>query len=134
MLRITAKHADLWNTAWFGEVAASADRRAELDAACAATGRDPATIGVTVGVNVAWPFPGVELPDPIDPAKTLTGTPAEVAAAFRAYEEAGVAHIICAGLAGSNHAYAAHVLDHLAEALAVYRASSPVDRVVPTPS
>lgn len=118
MLRVTAEHADLWNTAWFGEVAASDGRRAELTAACSAVGRGPATLGV----NVAWPFPGVELSDPIDPAKTLTGSPEQVATAFHAYKDAGVAHLICAGLADSTHAYAAHGL-HLAEALAVYRAS-----------
>ncbi len=126
MLKITAEHADLWNTAWFGDVSASANRRAEMTAACEAVGRDPATLGITVGVNVAWPFPGIDLPDPIDPAKTLTGSPAEVAAALRAYEEAGVAHIICGGLAGSRFDYAAHVIDRLGEALAVYRATSSV--------
>ncbi len=33
MLRLTAEHADLWNTAWFGPVEASAASRAEFDAA-----------------------------------------------------------------------------------------------------
>jgi probable F420-dependent oxidoreductase len=51
MLRLTARHADAWNTAWYG----SPDDRlrgrlAALDAALAAEGRDPATLRRTVGV------------------------------------------------------------------------------------
>ena len=44
MLELTARHADAWNLAWFGlpdeRLAGSA---AELMAACARVGRDPAT-------------------------------------------------------------------------------------------
>jgi alkanesulfonate monooxygenase SsuD/methylene tetrahydromethanopterin reductase-like flavin-dependent oxidoreductase (luciferase family) len=53
MLELTARHADAWNLAWFGlpdERLATA--RADLAAACAAVGRDPATLDITVGVNV----------------------------------------------------------------------------------
>jgi alkanesulfonate monooxygenase SsuD/methylene tetrahydromethanopterin reductase-like flavin-dependent oxidoreductase (luciferase family) len=56
MLELTARHADAWNLAWFG---APDDRwrgaRADLDAACAAAGRDPASLERTVGVNVVYP-------------------------------------------------------------------------------
>jgi len=56
MLEITAKHADAWNTAWFG---APDDRLAERLAALAATlkanGRDLETIRRTVGVWVEDP-------------------------------------------------------------------------------
>lgn len=53
MLRLTARHADAWNMAWFGLPTERADERlAGLRAACEAEGRDPSTIEVTVGVTV----------------------------------------------------------------------------------
>ena len=56
MLELTARHADAWNLAWFGH---PDDRlttgRADLLAACAAVGRDPATLEQTVGVEVRYP-------------------------------------------------------------------------------
>lgn len=122
MLRLTAKYADAWNTAWFGPVAGIAQPRAGLEAACAEMGRDPASIDITVGVNVAYPRPGIAEDEPIDPEKALTGTAEEVAAALRAYRDAGVAHVICGALAESTYEYASHVLTHLAEAVKVYHA------------
>ena len=53
MLRLTAEHADLWQTAWFGMPDDRyRGRHDDLLAACAATGRDPATLGITVGVDI----------------------------------------------------------------------------------
>jgi alkanesulfonate monooxygenase SsuD/methylene tetrahydromethanopterin reductase-like flavin-dependent oxidoreductase (luciferase family) len=56
MLRLTAQWSDAWNMAWFGSVE---DRlRAslrDLEAACDAVGRDPATMRRTVGVRVHEP-------------------------------------------------------------------------------
>jgi probable F420-dependent oxidoreductase len=53
MLRLTAEHADLWQTAWFGlPDQRYRDRRRDIVAACAAAGRDPATLGITVGVEI----------------------------------------------------------------------------------
>ena len=122
MLDLTVAHADLWNTAWFGPVEASAASRAEFDAACAAAGRDPATLGVTVGVNVASPDAD---PDPeADPNRVLAGSPEEIAAGLRAYADAGVAHVICGALSDASADYAAAVLDHVAAALPIYRAAS----------
>ncbi len=122
MLRLTAEHADLWNTAWFGSVEGSVASRAEFDAACAAAGRDPATLGVTVGVNVV--SPDAE-PDPeADPNRALAGTPEEIAAGLRAYADAGVAHVICGALSDASVDYAAAVLDHVAAALTIYRAAA----------
>jgi alkanesulfonate monooxygenase SsuD/methylene tetrahydromethanopterin reductase-like flavin-dependent oxidoreductase (luciferase family) len=60
----------------------------------AAAGRDPATLDITVGVNLVLP----ELsPAPLDvPANAITGTPERLADELRAYEEAGAAHVILA--------------------------------------
>jgi len=56
MLRLAATHADAWNTAWFGAPDERlAARRADLETACEAVGRDPATIAVTVGIVVRYP-------------------------------------------------------------------------------
>lgn len=53
VLRLTARWADAWNTAWFGlPDERFTQRRADLHAACDAEGRDPATLEVTVGVSV----------------------------------------------------------------------------------
>jgi alkanesulfonate monooxygenase SsuD/methylene tetrahydromethanopterin reductase-like flavin-dependent oxidoreductase (luciferase family) len=53
MLRLTARYADAWNTAWFGLPDELLYRRlAELDAALEAEGRDPATLRRTVGMEV----------------------------------------------------------------------------------
>ncbi len=59
MLGLTATWADAWNTAWFGRVDDRLRTRlADLDAACAAAGRDPATIRRTVGIRLHPPGEG----------------------------------------------------------------------------
>ncbi len=98
MLRLTAKHADLWNTAWLGQPDLLAERQRGLEAACADMGRDPATLAVTVGVSVAFPdlLPEEEAsPEAPDPAKVLRGSIEEIATGLRAYADQGVAHVIC---------------------------------------
>jgi alkanesulfonate monooxygenase SsuD/methylene tetrahydromethanopterin reductase-like flavin-dependent oxidoreductase (luciferase family) len=64
MLRLTARYADAWNTAWFGLPDDLLHRRlAELNAALEAEGRDPATLRRTVGMEV-WD------PDTTGPGRT----------------------------------------------------------------
>ena len=94
MLRLVVEHADAWNAAWFGDVSETAPRVAPLREALAAAGRDPATLEITMGVNVVFP----ELAESGDelPAKALRGTPAEVASGLRGYAAAGVSHVIAA--------------------------------------
>lgn len=122
MLQLTARYADAWNTAWFGPVAGITDPRADLERACAEVGRDPATIDVTVGVHVYYPQEGETPSRPIDPNDTLTGTPEDVAAGLRAYEKAGVSHVICGALAHSTYEHGSFALTQLSDALRVYRA------------
>src|SRR6185437_16037287 len=53
MLRLTATWADAWNTAWFGRVDDRLRTRlGDLDEACAAVGRDPASIRRTIGIRL----------------------------------------------------------------------------------
>ncbi len=122
MLRLTAKYADAWNTAWYGPVEDIADRRAELERACAEVGRNPATVAVTVGVHVFYRTPGMPPTREVDPDSTLTGTADDVAAGLRAYADAGVAHVICGALADSSHVYASYVITQLSDALKAYHA------------
>jgi alkanesulfonate monooxygenase SsuD/methylene tetrahydromethanopterin reductase-like flavin-dependent oxidoreductase (luciferase family) len=56
MLRLTARYADAWNSAWFGLPDELLSRRlAELQAALEAAGRDPATPRRTVGMESMIP-------------------------------------------------------------------------------
>ena len=127
MLELTARHADAWNLAWFGEPDDRlAGGRADLAAACAAVGRDPATLAITVGVTVRFQDL-IEVPPPAGstPDKAMTGTAAEVAAGLRAHEALGADHLIVALEPTTPVA-----VDRLAEAVRIARATP----VVPTPA
>lgn len=93
MLELTARHADAWNTAWYGRPDERlAERRADLRSACERVGRDPGTITQTVGVTVSYPvrtWPGFE---PSTPA--LSGAPDEIADGLEAHAAAGADHLI----------------------------------------
>ena len=72
-LGLTARHADAWQTAWFGlPDARFAGRQDRLLAVCGAEGRDPGTLDVTVGVEVRGPN---EAPGglPLDPSAIADG-------------------------------------------------------------
>jgi alkanesulfonate monooxygenase SsuD/methylene tetrahydromethanopterin reductase-like flavin-dependent oxidoreductase (luciferase family) len=118
MLKLTARYADSWNTAWLGLPTKLPERRAALEAACAEEGRDPSTLAVTVGVSVYYAAPGQPLEKVPEPDKALFGSVEDVAAGLRAYAEQGVAHVIC-GLEPTTP----ESLAWLAEALQIYRAS-----------
>jgi len=116
MLRLTAKYADAWNTAWIGLPTLLPERVAKLEAACVEVGRDPKSIDITVGVTVAYPDLG-DVPENVnDTNYYLTGTAEEIAAGFRAHEAAGVAHLICV-----TNPFTAPALERLAESYQIYR-------------
>jgi alkanesulfonate monooxygenase len=50
LLRLAAEHADGWNTCWVWTTDAYRERLRVLDDACAAVGRDPATMWRTLGL------------------------------------------------------------------------------------
>jgi probable F420-dependent oxidoreductase len=92
MLRLTAVHADAWNTAWFGVPDDRlAQRLAGMRAACADVGRDPASLEVTVGVTVKAEA-GEEWSRPGAPA-ALLAEPDVVADGLHAYAALGVGHV-----------------------------------------
>jgi len=94
MLRLVVEHADAWNAAWFGDVSESEPRVAPLRDALGASGRDPATLEITMGVNVV--FPDLASDGDEIPARALSGTAADVARGLRGYADAGVGHVIAA--------------------------------------
>jgi probable F420-dependent oxidoreductase len=111
MLELTARHADAWNTAWFGEPDERMARdRAGLEDACRRAGRDPAAVQVTVGVSVSYGGRPAATP-------RLSGAPADVAGGLAAHARAGVDHLIAA-LEPST----ASTLAQFAEAVTAFRA------------
>jgi FMNH2-dependent dimethyl sulfone monooxygenase len=85
MLRLTAQHADAWQTAWFGlPDERYRGRFRDLLAACASVGRDPATLELTVGVDVAEDATG---------PGSLPIDAAAIATALRAWQAEGVDHV-----------------------------------------
>jgi alkanesulfonate monooxygenase SsuD/methylene tetrahydromethanopterin reductase-like flavin-dependent oxidoreductase (luciferase family) len=91
MLRLTTQYADLWNgflcygRNWPDVLPPIRDA---IDAACVQHGRDPATLGRTVGVRVA--LLGEKVTGGVEP---LEGTPEQIADAFREYARCGVSHV-----------------------------------------
>jgi alkanesulfonate monooxygenase SsuD/methylene tetrahydromethanopterin reductase-like flavin-dependent oxidoreductase (luciferase family) len=76
MLRLTARYADAWNTAWYGYPDKRLQQRlADMDSALGAEGRDPATLRRTIGMDA-------EL------------APDELAGAIDAYDRLGIDDLI----------------------------------------
>ena len=118
MLSLVVRHADAWNTAWLGPAAQLPPRLTALRAALDAAGRDPASLEITVGLNVVLPeFADAEHPALPITDSTLTGSPAALADALHAYTEMGVGHLQVALEPTTPPA-----IHHLGEALALLRA------------
>jgi alkanesulfonate monooxygenase SsuD/methylene tetrahydromethanopterin reductase-like flavin-dependent oxidoreductase (luciferase family) len=84
MLRLVARWADAWNTAWY---ARPDDRfaglRDALHAACDAEGRDPAAVAVTVGMLIGAGD------------KRVPAEPEAIADGLGAWRDQGVSELIC---------------------------------------
>jgi len=106
ILRLTARYAEAWNTAWFaGPDDLLRERVAALEAALEEEGRDPSTLRRTVGMYVADP---AVAPDESD---AFRGSVAELAETLKRFGELGFADVI-AVLEPMNE----QSLDRLAEA------------------
>jgi len=84
MLGLVARWADAWNCAWYGVPDEKFSAiRGKLHAACAAEGRDPSTVAVTVGVVIG------------DGERRVPRDRDAIAEALAAWQAQGVAHVIC---------------------------------------
>ena len=93
MLRLTARHADAWNTAWYGAPDEQLrEALATFDAAIAAEGRDRADLTLTVGMTVHDPEKSAPDDDEEDPS--FSGSVDELAHAIDAYAALGIGHLI----------------------------------------
>jgi alkanesulfonate monooxygenase SsuD/methylene tetrahydromethanopterin reductase-like flavin-dependent oxidoreductase (luciferase family) len=92
MLRLTARYADAWNTAWYGHADDRVRQRlGELATALDVEQRDPLSLRKTVGVFVVDP----EVADAEDlDDDCLSGTVDELARALDAYDELGFDDVI----------------------------------------
>lgn len=120
MLRLAARYADGWNggyVAWPGDLA---PLRAALADSCSKLGRDPATLGVTAELKVA--YPDLAPPPPLFGGRYATGSAEEVAAILRSFGEAGYAHLMCAC---SPHT--PEGVERLAAAVRLYQAGQGLD-------
>jgi probable F420-dependent oxidoreductase len=87
MLRLTARWADAFITAWHTDPGELEAPFAALDAACQELGRDPASIGRTVGTFVSF--------EESAPNKALRGSPEQIANGLRALHGAGATDVVC---------------------------------------
>ncbi|MEA2582913.1 MAG: hypothetical protein QOF33_998 [Thermomicrobiales bacterium] len=91
MLRLLATYGDIWNVWARTTTAEIAADRAKVDAACAAIGRDPATLGRTLCLHI-------DLPDcvgrPSEPLPALSiASPEHLAETLRAFAAEGIDHV-----------------------------------------
>ena len=98
MLRLTAEYADAWNADWYVRPDEVPPVRAEVDAACAAVGREPATLERTLAVMIdapGWqPRPGADWPtDMRADAPPASGSPEELAELLRGFAAQGITHV-----------------------------------------
>jgi alkanesulfonate monooxygenase SsuD/methylene tetrahydromethanopterin reductase-like flavin-dependent oxidoreductase (luciferase family) len=110
MLRLVARHADAWNTAWFGRPDDRLRRRlSDLEEALAAEGRETTTLRRTAGIDVQGPDAAASGgPDDVP----FRGSLSELAEALDEYAELGFDDVIV-GLEPRSE----RSLDRLAEAV-----------------
>jgi alkanesulfonate monooxygenase SsuD/methylene tetrahydromethanopterin reductase-like flavin-dependent oxidoreductase (luciferase family) len=90
MLGLLAKYGDIWNAWGLNAPAEVGPDREKVDVVLAANGRDPSTVERTVVVLLDMPGAAGR---PRESGVFLTGTPEEVADAFRGYAREGISHI-----------------------------------------
>ncbi|MER3437640.1 MAG: hypothetical protein C4346_08655 [Chloroflexota bacterium] len=72
MLRLTAKYADFWNQDRKNDLEEVKQLQARVDAVCREVGRDPATLGRVIGIQIDLPDPGRRRsPSPVHPRSLL---------------------------------------------------------------
>ena len=93
MLRLMARHADAWNTAWYGAPDEQLrEALATFDATMAAEERDRTDVALTVGMTVH--DPALSRPDDDEEDPSFSGSVDELAQAIDAYAALGIDHLI----------------------------------------
>jgi alkanesulfonate monooxygenase SsuD/methylene tetrahydromethanopterin reductase-like flavin-dependent oxidoreductase (luciferase family) len=93
MLRVVARWADAFNTSWHTDPNALEGPFAALDMACQQLGRDPSTLGRTIGTFVA--LDEHESTTGRVAREGLRGTPEQIAGRLIGLAAAGATHITC---------------------------------------
>ncbi len=126
MLRLTARHADAWNTAWFGEPSELlGERRAALEAASSEEGRalgsGTGALEETVGVLVRFPdLPEADEEDePVDARRVLSGSVERIAEVLGEYERLGIGQVML-----DVDPMVPRAVERLGRSLALYREAS----------
>jgi probable F420-dependent oxidoreductase len=92
ILQLTARYADAWNTAWFGRPDERLRERTDnLARALEAEGRDPATLRMTIGLEIV--DPATATPDAGSP-NAFTGSVDELARGLDAFDDLGFADAV----------------------------------------
>lgn len=90
MMSLIAKHADRWNSVWYGlPTDEFRGERRDLEAACAAISRDPKEIEVSAGVIVANE-------GGTNDNEHLFGDVDQIAEGLKAWRDEGVTEVMCA--------------------------------------
>lgn len=91
MLRLVAQYADAWNTAWHVDPSAVKQHYEQLQQACAAVGRNPRSIELTVGTAVL-----LHPHEDASSKKAISGSPQEIADQLQGFANVGANHLIVA--------------------------------------
>lgn len=114
MMAQAVRHGAIWNGGYCGTIETFAGALDRFRAARDRAGKSGAEIEASALVKVGWPDLA-EIPA-FFAGEYVTGSPEEMAGAFRAFAEAGVAHIMC-----QYHPNTPEALDRLIAALHAYR-------------
>jgi probable F420-dependent oxidoreductase len=90
MLGLAARYADLWNRDLWGNPSPTDVKplRDAVDAACVEVGRDPASLGRTLGFTINA-LGRIDIPA----HEAIRGSPEQLAHLLRAFEQEGISHI-----------------------------------------
>jgi probable F420-dependent oxidoreductase len=117
LMRLAVEYGRMWNGGYSGRIDSFRERLANFEAARAVAGKGPAEVEATALLKVGWPDL-TEIPAFFE-GEYVTGSAGEMAQAFKEYEEAGVAHVMCQYYPNTTEA-----LDRLISAFHAYRALS----------
>ncbi len=90
MLKLTARYADAWNTAWHVDPAVVKERYAEFQQVTADVEQHAPAVELTVGTVVKLLAPGEDAGE----AKAISGTPEAIASSLHHFADEGTGHLI----------------------------------------